>query len=337
VPLKIAVDAMGGDLGYPTVATALTNSLRKNPRVSALVYCGSMSVEKDFASAISSDVRDRVEIRPCTSVVLAEDKPSSVLRLKQNSSMGCAVRAVSTGEADACISSGNTGALMALAVNIIKTLPNISRPAICTAIPTIKGRTLVLDLGANTDCSAQLLSQFAILGSLTAQLLYGLASPRVSLLNVGSELNKGNQTVRHTASILQANQSINYDGFIEGDDIFTGTTDVVVCDGFSGNVALKASEGVALLIDKKIEHLFETGHPFGLFTFFFKRFYSHLKTAIHPSSYNGAYLLGLNGVVVKSHGAANETAFSQAIEAAIEAAQLNVPKFLTPLLAKTIN
>jgi glycerol-3-phosphate acyltransferase PlsX len=271
----------------------------------------------------------RIDIRHCDDQVDDGDKPSDAIRHKLDSSMGQAIQAVANGEASACISAGNTGALMALGRRSLKMLPGISRPAICSSFPTVKGRCYMLDLGANLDCSAEQLAQFAVLGALTASELDSLANPKVGLLNVGQEPGKGGQVITQTAELLSLDSAVNYCGYIEGDGIFQGLADVVVCDGFTGNVALKATEGAARMIGGMITDVLAK-------TWFTKLLMAAplaaLKAKLDPSQYNGAFLLGLNGVVVKSHGGADAESYSHALEVAIAAAKHNLPEVLSPIL-----
>ena len=320
--VKISIDAMGGDFGPSVTMEAIIRVLADNPDVTARVY-GSLSemqscIDKNLSSSISS----RIELCHCESQIDCHDKPSRVVRSKQDSSMALALKSLNEGAVDACVSAGNTGVLMALSLFVVGTLPGISRPAICAEIPTATGSKLMLDLGANVDCTAEQLYQFAILGSLTANLTLDITSPRLRLLNVGSEAGKGNSLVQATAKILEANPRLNYQGFIEGDAILKGVADVIVCDGFSGNVALKACEGVARHIYQKLaEHTAALNEDLAA-----------IKASIQPSLFNGAYLLGINGVVVKSHGGADIQGFANALERAINAARHQLPVALAPLL-----
>ena len=254
------------------------------------------------------------------------------MRRQRDTSMGMALAAVSSDQANACVSAGNTAMLMALGLLELKMLPGISRPAICTTVPTTRAPSYILDLGANVQCSAQQLAEFALLGSLAVSILDGVDAPTVRLLNVGEETSKGNKTVKQAAELLSIDSRVNYCGFIEGDGIFEGLADVVVCDGFIGNVALKSSEGVARMIRQLGAELFRSSW-FGRFAGFLltKRLHE-LSNRLDPASYNGAYLLGLNGVVVKSHGDADSLAFANAIDVAIDAAKLNLPVTLGPKL-----
>ena len=330
--IRIAVDAMGGEFGPRVTVSALLACLARHLSVTAVVFGDRLSIEAELFSCTDSSLRSRIDVRHTDISVSDHDKPSAVIRTKQSSSMGLAVKAVSEQEADACISAGNTGALMALGLVNLKTLPGISRPAICTTFPTMSGRTYVLDLGANIDCSPEQLHQFAMLGSLTARLLDDIGDPTVGLLNVGKEETKGSDDLKFAASLLENDDSINYGGFLEGDEIFKGATDVVVCDGFGGNIALKTSEGLANMITAMLSGLLSKSWLARMTAGLASRSFKQLIDKLDPAFYNGAYLLGLNGVVVKSHGSASEKAFGHALDVAIEAAERNLPKALAPLL-----
>ena len=327
---------MGGDVGPSVTVAALLASLSKHNAASVLLFGDRPRLIAELRDCKDASVLDRIEVRHCDVAVLDDDKPSTVVRHKQASSMGLAIKAVADGEAGACISSGNTGALMALGMTHLKTLPGISRPAICGTFPTAHGRSFVLDLGANLDCSADQLVQFALLGSLTANALEGIAEPIVRLLNVGSEHNKGGPVLGLAATLLANEPLLNYQGFVEGDGIFNGATNVVVCDGFSGNVALKASEGVARLIKVMTKQLFATSALTRFAAVFLRGPFERLHFKLDPASYNGAYLLGLNGVVVKSHGGATEEGFTQALDVTIKAAKHKLPALLLPILKQKL-
>ena len=324
--VNISIDAMGGDFGPNVTMEAVTRVLANHPDVSTLIFGDRSALMRSIGEDLDSNIRSRLEICHCESQVDCDDKPSNAVRSKQDSSMALALKSIKDGEAQACISAGNTGVLMALSLFTLGTLPGISRPAICAEIPTNNGNKLMLDLGANVDCSAQQLYQFAVLGIHTAKLALGIANPSVRLLNVGSEAGKGNNLVQATAAMLELDDSLNYQGFIEGDGIFQGRADVIVCDGFSGNVALKAGEGVARYIYQKLSKL-SAGQ---------EQQFADLKSSIQPSLFNGAYLLGINGVVVKSHGGADVQGFANALERAINAARQQLPSALAPELEKTI-
>lgn len=328
---------MGGDFGPRVIVPALVTSLRRHPGVRALVIGDKPALDMALNHCCGDDVLARIETRYSSAVIADNDSPSSIVRSKRDSSMGLALQAVADGDAHACISAGHTGALMALGLVILKALPGISRPAICTRFPTSQGRSYILDLGANLDCSPAQLTQFAVLGSLTTRELEGIAQPRVRLLNVGEEASKGNGVIKKTADLLQAEPLINFCGYVEGDGLFGGDAQVVVCDGFSGNVALKATEGVARMVSDMVTDLFRGSWLHRLAALLLGRGMSALKLRLDPAQYNGAYLLGLNGVAVKSHGGAGEVAFASALDVAIDAAKHNLPQVLSPILQDMID
>jgi glycerol-3-phosphate acyltransferase PlsX len=320
--VKISIDAMGGDFGPSVTMEAIIRMLADNPDVSALVFGNISEMQSCIDKNLSATISSRIELFHCESTIDSHDKPSRVIRSKQDSSMAVALASLKEGAVDACVSAGNTGVLMALCLFMLGCLPGISRPAICAEIPTVNGSKLMLDLGANVDCSAEQLYQFAILGSHTANLTLNITNPSLRLLNVGSEAGKGNNLVQDTAQMLEANPRLNFQGFVEGDGILKGVVDVIVCDGFSGNVALKACEGVADYIYQKLAaHTAELNEDLAA-----------VKASIKPSLFNGAYLLGINGVVVKSHGGADIQGFTNALERAVNAARHQLPTALMPLL-----
>jgi glycerol-3-phosphate acyltransferase PlsX len=252
-----------------------------------------------------------------------DESPSAALRGKKDSSMRVAVNLVKDGTADACVSAGNTGALMAISRFVLKTLAGIERPAICSVLPALKGRTYMLDLGANVDCSAEHLLQFAIMGATLASAVEDQARPRVGLLNIGEEEIKGNDVVKQAAELLRDSE-LNFIGNVEGNDIYLGTCDVVVCDGFVGNVALKTSEGLAQMLSTYLRDEFKRNILTMLAGLIALPVINHFKNRVDPRRYNGASLLGLRGIVVKSHGSADRLAFRIAIERAVAEARLGV-------------
>jgi glycerol-3-phosphate acyltransferase PlsX len=260
-----------------------------------------------------------------------DESPADALRKKKNSSLRVAIDLVRRGEADACVSAGNTGALMATGRFVLKTLPGISRPAIMTAVPTMQGHAHMLDLGANTNCSPENLFQFAVMGSVVASQIENISRPRIGLLNIGVEDIKGNDTVREAAALLGASV-LNYVGFVEGDDIFEQKADVVVCDGFSGNVALKSIEGTSRLITHYLRQEFKSGLYGKLAGMIARPVLNSLGTKLDPRRYNGASLVGLNGIVIKSHGGADEIAFQQAIRTAMIEVEKAVPDQIRKML-----
>ena len=241
--LRLALDTMGGDHGPGEIIPAAIHTLKKHPDLE-LQLVGLEDVIKSRVSSLNPDLAIRVQIIHAPEVVTMDEAPSSALRNKKKSSMRVAIEQVKKGQANACVSAGNTGALMAISRFVLKMLPGIDRPAICTTIPGINNQTHILDLGANVDSSAEQLFQFAVMGAELTGAINNIASPKVALLNVGTEENKGNHRVKQAAALL-SNSHINYIGFVEGNDIYSGEADVIVCDGFVGNIALKASEGVA--------------------------------------------------------------------------------------------
>ena len=337
MPLKISVDAMGGDHGPITVVPAVVESLWSHPNVH-FILCGNQElIRAEVVNQLDKSFQDRIEIRHTSTTVNGDDKPSSVIRSKTDSSMAMAIQAIANNQADVCVSAGNTGALMALGLYQLGVLPGISRPAICSTIPTKKGSCLVLDLGANTDCSAEQLAQFALLGSLSAECLFGSKSPTIKLLNIGTESIKGNSVIQECANLLQNRSELNYQGFIEGSGLFAGEADVVVCDGFSGNIALKASEGTAKLIGHRFAQFLKQDWRTKLAGLILGKRLSQLELSLQPEFYNGALLMGLKGVVVKSHGAADMLGFKAAINTAIESAQHQLPTKLSSKLNQLAN
>jgi glycerol-3-phosphate acyltransferase PlsX len=330
---------MGGDLGPRVTVSALLDFLNSHRQVHALVFGDREQVGAQLSLSPYKDpaILSRIEVRHSDSQVVDTDKPSAVIRHKRDSSMGLALQALAAGEAQAFISAGNTGAIMALGLYFVKALPGISRPAICTTVPTLSGHSYVLDLGANPVCSAAQLYEFAKLGALTARELESIESPSVRLLNVGEESNKGREDIQQAAALLEADPEINYCGYIEGDGIFQGGTDVIVCDGFAGNVALKTSEGLATMVAARFRQTVARGWLARLALLLLRGPLLKLKRQLDPALYNGAYFLGLNGVVVKSHGSATQTGFVRALEVATEAAEHNLPEVLSPILKHELN
>jgi glycerol-3-phosphate acyltransferase PlsX len=272
----------------------------------------------------SGSIPARLRIVDAREVVMMDEPAADALRKKKNSSLRVAIDMVKQGDADACVSAGNTGALMATARFVLKTLPGIDRPAIMTAVPTTKGHVHMLDLGANSDCTSEHLFQFAVMGSVAASLIDNIPNPRVGLLNIGEEKIKGNDTVRQAAAML-AESSLNYIGFIEGNDIAAHKADVVVCDGFTGNVALKVMEGTAQLVRHFLREVFGKS-LYGRFAALVAMpVLRSLARSLDPRRYNGASLVGLNGIVIKSHGGADIVAFEQAIYTAMIEVEKGVP------------
>ena len=322
----IALDAMGGDHGPSVVIPAALSSLDKHTDLKLILVGDSARIEQELKAA-TADQLQRIEIQHSTQVVAMDEPPAQALRSKKDSSMRVAINMVKDNRADACVSAGNTGALMATARYVLHTLLGIDRPAINSTLPAIKGHTHMLDLGANVDCSADNLFQFAVMGSVLAGVVEDIAEPKVGLLNVGSEAIKGNEVVKSANKLLE-NSALNYIGFVEGDDIFCGDVDVVVCDGFVGNVALKTTEGVARLISNYGRQAFNQNIFTKIAGFLSLPALKNFKGQIDPRRYNGASLLGLRGIVIKSHGGADAFSFAHAISLAHLEAKKGVPTLI---------
>jgi len=316
---------MGGDHGpHVTVPAALEFQARR-PEVDLVLVGLRDALEAELASRGVAP-GPRLRVHPASEVVAMDESPVQALRYKKDSSMRVAVNLVKNGEAHACVSAGNTGALMAISRFVLKTIPGIDRPAIATVLPNERGGyTYVLDLGANVDCTPEQLMQFGVMGAMLVSAVDHKERPTVGLLNIGVEDIKGNETVKFAAELLRES-GLNFYGNVEGDDIYKGTTDVVVCDGFVGNVLLKASEGIATMIVGFIRQEFSRNPWNMLAAWMAKPVRNALRARMDPGRYNGASLLGLRGIVIKSHGAADVFAFGQALERAVEEVRNNVPQ-----------
>lgn len=325
--ITVAIDAMGGDHGAHVTVPAALEILRRDSDVN-IVLVGLVEVIEAELRVHRAAVSSRLRIHPASEVVTMDDAPALALRSKKDSSMRVAVNLVKSGEANACVSAGNTGALMAISRFVLKMLPGIERPAIASVLPTLNGHTHVLDLGANVDCSAEHLLQFGIMGAMLVAAVEHKERPSVGLLNIGEEDIKGNEVVKRAAELLRAS-GLNFYGNVEGNDIYKGTTDVVVCDGFVGNVALKASEGLAKMIGELLKQEFKRNLLTKLAGLMATPVMNAFKKRVDPRRYNGASLLGLRGIVVKSHGGADIFAFEHAIEAAVEEVRNGVLRRIT--------
>lgn len=312
---------MGGDHGPSVVVPAALEYLARDPDTQ-LILVGREEAIRGFLP--KGDVPSRLHIRHATQEVAMTELPSKVLRNKKDSSMRVAIDLVKEGAADACVSAGNTGALMATARFVLKMLPHVDRPAIITALPSIGGRTWMLDLGANVDCTGEHLLQFAVMGAELVSAVDDVESPRVGLLNIGQEEIKGNEQVKEAHELL-SRSALNYVGYVEGDDIYLGDLDVIVTDGFVGNVALKSSEGVAKMIRHHLKAEFTRSLLRKLAGLFALPALRALSRRIDPRRYNGAALVGLRGIVVKSHGGADQLAFRNAIGIARKEVDEDVP------------
>ena len=331
--ITIAIDAHGGDHGVSVTVPAALSAIDTHSDLS-IILVGQQQALADQLAVNNSRHTDRVSIHNATQIVGMDESPASAMRGKKDSSMRVAINLVKEGRADACISAGNTGALMATARFVLKTLPGISRPAIITAIPTMHGHVHLLDLGANVDSPAEVLQQFGIMGSILVQSVEGIAAPKIGLLNIGHEDLKGNETVKAAAELLKSSP-INYVGFIEGDDIFTRDLDVVVCDGFVGNVALKTIEGLAQMIASMMKEEFNRNFLTKLAGLLAMPVIKALRRRLDNRRYNGATLLGLGGIVIKSHGSADVYAYSQAISEAYREAEHRITDEITKVLSST--
>ena len=308
---RIAIDAMSGDHGLRSSLPAAASAIAENPQLkltligqrdAMLAACRQRDI--DPASFTLVDAPD---------VVAMDEKPALALRHQQQSSLWRAIELVRDGEVDAVVSAGNTGALVAMSRYLLECLPGIKRPAMCAPLPGEQGDTYMLDLGANVDCRPEELLQFALMGSALVTCLKGVARPRVALLNIGEEAGKGSEQVKVAAALMEADATLNYSGFVEGYDLFTNKAEVIVCDGFVGNVALKVCEGTASYIGRQLKGRFSSSWYGMISGLFVQPILREFKNDINPDRYNGAALLGLNGVVVKSHGGSSKKSFLSAI------------------------
>lgn len=328
---------MGGDFGPRVIIPACIDALARHPQVILQLVGQQEQITPILEKSLPGHLRDRVIVVHAENVIANSEKPSHALRQRKDTSMFKAVSLVAEGAANACVSAGNTGALMALGRFTLKMLPGIDRPAIITAIPSITGTSYMLDLGANVDCSAEHLLQFAIMGSVMTHAVEGIAAPRVGLLNIGSEEIKGNEQVKLAARLIKEHAGINYVGYIEGDDLFSGKVDVVVCDGFVGNIALKSSEGVARMIGRQLRTSFRASLARRLLSILAAPVLSEIRQHIDPARRNGASLLGLQGIVVKSHGSANRQCFGYALDQAVAEVKMDVPGCINHHLERAAN
>lgn len=322
----ISLDAMGGDHGPQIVVPAAISALQTHADLKLILVGDQAQIENELQSA-PQEYSERIEVQHTTQIVGMNEPPAQALRSKKDSSMRVAINLVKEQRAQACVSAGNTGALMATAKYVLHTLAGIDRPAINTTLPALNGHTHMLDLGANVDCKAENLFQFAVMGSVLASAVDEIDAPRVGLLNVGQEAIKGNDQVKEANKLLE-NTALNYIGYIEGDDIFCGEVDVVACDGFVGNISLKTSEGVAHLISDFAKKSFTKNIYTKLIGLLATPILKEFKNSIDPRRYNGATLLGLQGIVIKSHGGADAFSFANAISIAYVEASKKVPQLI---------
>jgi phosphate acyltransferase len=329
--ITVAIDVMGGDHGPRVTIPATLALLKEDSNIKVILVGLSEAIDTQLRLHKASN-HPRIRIQHASEVVLMDESPQSAMKNKKDSSMRVAINLVKSGEADACVSAGNTGALMATARFVLKTLDGIDRPAIAGILPNKNAITYMLDLGANADCTPEHLLQFAIMGSVLVACVEQKDRPTVGLLNIGSEDIKGNEVVKQTAELLRASH-LNFYGNVEGDDIYKGTTDLVVCDGFVGNVALKTSEGLAHFMGGALSQEFKRNPITKLMALIAMPVLKAFKKRLDPRRYNGASFLGLRGIVVKSHGGADAFAFKHAIIKAVEEAKSGVLSHITEQLA----
>ena len=312
---------MGGDVGLETTIPAVVIALKKQAELHCTLVGDETQIKATLENhQLSGSAQKRLHIQHASQIVEMDEAPALALRKKKDSSMRVAINLVKEGKADACVSAGNTGALMATARFVLKMIHGIDRPAICSALPRLNGVTHMLDLGANVDTPPKGLLQFGLMGVAVASIVDNIENPTVGLLNVGAEDVKGNDQVKKTSSLFQESK-LNYIGFVEGDDIFLGDVDVIVCDGFVGNVALKSSEGVAKLMAAILRQEFSKSFTTKCSALVAKPVINAFKNRMDPGRFNGASLVGVNGIVIKSHGGADAAGFSCAIMVAIKEAQ----------------
>jgi glycerol-3-phosphate acyltransferase PlsX len=329
----ISLDAMSGDLGAEVVVRAADAALRKHASLELLLVGDRDELQGHITRIVGNE--PRLSIVHASEVVAMSESPVDALRKKKDSSMRVAINLVKDGKAQACVSAGNTGALMATAKYVLKMLPGIDRPAIITELPAKGGTLHMLDLGANTSCTAENLFQFAVMGSIVTADITGIENPRIALLNIGAEDTKGHDTIKDAAARLGAS-SLNYVGFIEGSELFSGKADVVVADGFSGNVALKTMEGTAGLITHHLKRAFTRNLLTRLQALLARPVLTRLAEETDPRKFNGATLVGLNGIVIKSHGSADSYAYLHAIDTAVVEVQNQVPQQIGRLLDRVV-
>ena len=329
--MRIAIDAMGGEGGAESTVPASIASLSECPNLE-LTLLGDESIIRPMLSSAPAESKSRLNLVHTKSVVSDFDKPSSVIRSGRSSSMFLAAELVQQGRVEAMVSAGNTGALLVTGRHLLKTLPGIQKPALVATIPGVSATSYLLDVGANPDCDAQQLFEFAVMGSVLAESLVG-DTPRVGLLNIGAEQHKGTDEVQEAAALLKQCDSINYVGFIEANSLFQGGADVVVCDGFVGNVTIKSSAGVAGVVDELIAKPPLTGSAAWLGQYFVEKAMVNLRRQINPQRFNGASLLGLQGSIVKSHGNATSEGFGFAIKQAMLEVEHQIPQLIAKKVA----
>ncbi|ALO46163.1 phosphate acyltransferase [Pseudohongiella spirulinae] len=325
---------MGGDYGPPVTIPAAIDALGRHAELH-LLLAGRHSEIEPYLEQLSDELRQRVTVVDAQQIISNHDRPDSILRSFRDSSMFRAVDLVRQGMADASVSAGNTGALLLAGRHLLKTIPGIAKPAIMAIIPATRpgGYSYLLDVGANISSTARELYQFARMGAVVAQSLSGRPQARVALLNIGAEEIKGTAQIKEAATLLQSCRDINFTGYIEGNQIFDGAADVIVCDGFTGNVTIKTSAGAVKAMQRLMHQSMQRRWYYQLFGWIFKPFFSDLQKNLRPSRYNGAALVGLQGIIVKSHGDADQQGFVHAIEHALKQTRDNVPAMIASRMA----
>ncbi|WP_192828630.1 phosphate acyltransferase PlsX [Methylocucumis oryzae] len=315
--LIISIDAMGGDHGVNVTIPAALKCLKQNSELTLILVGDETVLKQRVGESALASYQDRLQIYHASQCVAMDESPAKALKNKKDSSMRVAIDLVRQGKADACVSAGNTGALMATARFVLKMIPGVDRPAIISTLPSLHGQTYVLDLGANVDCTAENLFQFAVMGVELVRSVTDIAQPKVGLLNIGEEDVKGNEQVKAAAKLLESS-SLNYIGYVEGDSLTAGhvQVDLIVTDGFVGNVALKSIEGTAKFISHGLKTAFNQNWLTKLAGLVAYPVLKTFKYSIDPRRYNGASFLGLRGLVIKSHGGADVLAFKTAIQLA---------------------
>ena len=322
--VTVSLDAMGGDFGLPVIVPAALSALSRDPDLH-LILVGQQDAILPMVEHTSAYRKGRLMIEHASETVGMDEPPAQALRKKKDSSMRVAINLVKDGKAGACVCAGNTGALMATARFVLKTISGIDRPAICTSLPTMRGHVYMLDLGANVDCEPEHLLQFAVMASVLVSATEGKPAPRVGLLNIGAEEIKGSELTKGANELL-TKTNLNYIGYVEGDEIYTGDADVIVCDGFVGNVALKTTEGLAKMISQFMKEEFSRNIFTKISALVAMPVLNSFRKRVDPRRYNGASLLGLNGIVVKSHGSADALSFETAIHHAVKQTKTRVPE-----------
>lgn len=329
---------MGGDQGPVVTVPASLRLLNKYRNVHLILVGDKDKLNSAIGEQANRSIMKRLTVHHASEEVLMDDLPSKALRMKKDSSMRVAINLVNEGKAQACVSAGNTGALVATARFVLKTLPGVKSPAITTQFPTMipDRSTNILDLGASVDSTSERLCQQAVMGSVLSSVVYNIKNPKVALLNIGSEEIKGNEQIKKAAAMLSSNENINYTGFVEGDDIFKGNVDVIVCDGFIGNIVLKTIEGALKLVLFYAKKNLKRNLLTKMLTMLTLPMFKNIKKQIDPAKYNGATLLGLRGIVIKSHGGANSKGFFHALQKAVIETEKNVPQKISDELEKIL-